>query len=259
MTSRADCVRAETLAGAIALGEARDSERDAYRRHLATCGRCVSILGGEREIERVIGSAVAARDAERWEPELQNWLARRRNRRVGSIVFAGAGAAALLALGIGLSRMHAPATTHSIVVVHNVINLTRPAQPSPTQEERAIAAFNTQTGPKREQQAESLVVGAATPLAHDPAPLGGESAIVPHPSARAYDQHAEGTTAFEVRVDRRGMPTRCTITKSSGFGLLDQAVCRAAMQARYSPRIVDGRTTSGFYRDAFTFRSGDRD
>lgn len=89
----------------------------------------------------------------------------------------------------------------------------------------------------------------------DVVPYGGDTAINPEPPMIAYQEGAEGTTAFEVNVDEHGTPSKCTITKSSGFLVLDNAVCRAAMKAKFSPRMVNGRAVPGIYRDAFTFRS----
>jgi TonB family protein len=57
-----------------------------------------------------------------------------------------------------------------------------------------------------------------------------------------------------VTVDERGMPAHCAITKSSGFPALDVAVCKAAMNVHYLPRLINGKATVGVYRDAFTFR-----
>ena len=82
---------------------------------------------------------------------------------------------------------------------------------------------------------------------------------VPRPPAIAYDERAEGTTAVDVSVDDRGIPVKCTIAKSSGWMVLDVAVCRAVMHARYSPRTMNGRPVDGIYHDAFTFRSNDGD
>jgi TonB family protein len=84
-------------------------------------------------------------------------------------------------------------------------------------------------------------------------PVGGESAINPQPPEIAYYEGAEGTTVFQVRVDERGAPTKCMITKTSGYRILDDAVCKAALSARYTPKMVDGRAVSGLYSDAFTF------
>ncbi len=71
------CGRAETLAGAIALGEANETERKEYRAHVAACPSCLAANGGEREIERVMAVAVRARDEERWEPALRAVTLRR--------------------------------------------------------------------------------------------------------------------------------------------------------------------------------------
>lgn len=191
MTSRSDCISAERLAGAIAAGDASDAEREVYRNHVAVCGHCLNELGGEREIERVMNVVTRARDDERWDPDLRPRLARRpAPRRAWAWA---AGLAGIVALVVGLSSIekpHPPATSHVISA----------------QEARAIAALDTQTGPRREGRAESLAVGTTTI-----------------------------STAFAVSVDQRGFPVRCTITKSSGVRSLDASVCRTAMHARYSP------------------------
>ena len=98
-----------------------------------------------------------------------------------------------------------------------------------------------------------------SPPAHDreASVVGGETAINPQPPMIAYDEGAEGTSVFEVTVDPRGNPVKCTITKSSDFLVLDNAVCKAAMSARYLPKIQDGRAVTGIYADAFTFRMQD--
>jgi TonB family protein len=113
---------------------------------------------------------------------------------------------------------------------------------------RAASAPAVLTG-----RAESIAVSPVTVI-RDVEPIGGDAAISPHPAPIAYSQGAYGTTAFEVQVDERGQPAHCAITKSSGFASLDVAVCRAAMSARYMPRLVNGKPTPGVYRDAFTFR-----
>lgn len=131
--------------------------------------------------------------------------------------------------------------------------------PVPTErDERSVSALRTaETAPPPAQRAESLAVIPSSVAIHDVFPLGGEDAIVPRPTSIAYSENAEGTTAFEVNVDERGAATKCTITKASGYLVLDEAVCRAAMRARYSPRTINGRAVPSVYRDAFTFRSGD--
>jgi TonB family protein len=107
--------------------------------------------------------------------------------------------------------------------------------------------------------AESLQI-VAPPLVHEASPIGGETAINPEPPMAAYDEGAEGTTAFEVLIDEQGNPTRCIVTKPAGYDILDSAVCKAAMKARYTPKTIAGKAVPGVYYDAFTFRmSGDED
>ena len=319
------CARAEILAGAIALGEATQAERDDYRGHIATCASCLRSLGGEREIERVMATVAQAKDGETWEPSPRRVDARSRRPLWRAGVAVGIAAAAIAAsLGIhaflaasvrapvAIARtapapvVHASALhvslehrarstprpvakvavrPRSIVVVHNVItrhgnavtqtttqttlaeasvpHIVVPASnvpiwrrteamPSP----RSVAA--TAAPVLAAGRAESMVVAPPT-VVRDVAPLGGDAAINPHPALIAYKQGAQGTTAFEVHVDERGIPVKCTITKSSGYLSLDDAVCKAAMAARYSPRTVNGKPISGIYRDAFTFRATDED
>lgn len=198
MTMRADCSAAETLAGAIAIGEASDAERDAYRVHLATCGSCLEEFGGEREIERVMALAVQARDDERWEPDVRKALARHAPRR-GWGWAAAAAAVLVAAVGAFSLQRNAPSAGPSHMIAAH--------------ESHALAALNTQSAPRREGQAESLVVGSAAAV----------------------------TTSFTLNFDERGNPLRCTITKSSGDDSLDRAVCRTALRVRYSPRGTTGR------------------
>jgi anti-sigma factor RsiW len=193
MTSRDDCSTAQALAGAIALGEANDSERDRYRAHLAGCAHCVNELGGERELERVIAVVAQARDDERWEPDIRKALARRHAPRRAWSWAATFAVAVIVVAGFlaGEKKPQATAPQHTVSA----------------KDVRAIAALDTQTAPRREGRAESLVVGSAVPV----------------------------TTAFAVSVDQRGIPLRCSITKSSGYSAVDRAVCRAALQVHYRP------------------------
>ena len=320
------CARAEMLAGAIALDEATDAERDEYRRHVAACAPCLGALGGEREIERVMRTVADAHASETWEPIVPS-TSERRSRAVRSVWRFGLSTAAMavivslaahfivaatvrpvtLAQEMPLQQVaanvmhvtleHRPATpvqkaaprsiAPSLVVVHNVITLKAPerldtksapkasvpaaearistttvvaaatAPPSNVPIWRRDGAFpsaRATQAPLMQGRAESIAV-APSYIVRDVSPLGGDSAIEPRPPLIAYSQGAEGTTAFEVSVDDRGAPQRCTITKSSGYLSLDNAVCAAAMRARYAPRTVNGRATAGIYRDAFTFRA----
>ncbi|MBV9720228.1 MAG: hypothetical protein JOZ77_13015 [Candidatus Eremiobacteraeota bacterium] len=147
MTGRSDCAKLETLAGAIALGEASDSERDAYRKHVARCPRCLSDFGGEREIERIMNSVALSRDQERWEPDLRANILRPRTPSVGWL-WAGAVTATVLAIVAATTTPPSPplATTPAISA----------------REVRALAGLGTQGVVPREGRAESLSVGEAT-------------------------------------------------------------------------------------------------
>jgi TonB family protein len=321
-----NCSRAEILAGAIALGEASEAEREEYRQHIATCASCLGALGGEREIERVMAAVAQARDAETWEPLPRRAGERSRARawRAGLSVLAAAlvisfAAHALVAAvlrppvqptvanveRVTTSAFHvtlehrahvapvpsaapriakASPAPRSMVVVHNVVErhgsavtqtttqttevaeapapqITAPAsnvpiwrrdEAMPLEQQHAAQSPATAV-PALSGHAESLAVAPLTTI-RDVVPIGGDGAIKPHPAAIAYAENAQGTTAFEVLVDERGVPAKCTITKSSGYRSLDVSVCKAAMAARYSPRTVNGKPSTGIYRDAFTFR-----
>ncbi len=191
MMTRCDCACAETLAGAIALGEADEAQREVYRSHVATCQRCRVELGGEREIERVMATVGAASESEQWEPDLR--AARMRPReKYGAWrwVAALAAAAALIA---GLRAIERPVST--TVVAQSGASTERAAA-------RAVAALSTQTAPRREHEAESLAF----------APTGS------------------GTMEFKLRLDERAVPSRCVVIKSSGSRTLDEAVCAAALR-----------------------------
>ena len=327
--------RFESLAGAIALGEATDEERSEYRRHIATCGECLQSLGGEREIERVAATVASAREDEVWAPEIRDVVLARAKRRshalrfglsfLGVALCASFGIHALLASGFahlapalaqhpvvinaGTARIvleqRAVATTPSkpaaaprrLLVTHNVVQITRAPVAPPVQippvksgagsQPADIAAVTVHPNPTiapaiqpnvpvwrrgdpkwrtvARTTTTSLSESAPQTLTHsaeslhiastrDAAPIGGETAINPQPPMIAYDEGAEGTTVFEVSIDERGNPTKCTITKPSGYAVLDSTVCKAAMQARYTPKTLAGRPVPGTYQDAFTFR-----
>lgn len=199
-----DCARAEVLAGAIALGEAGDSERLAYRSHLATCRRCLSGLGGEREIERVIGVVSQARDEERWEPQLRTNVLRAAKR--GPVWPWSAAAATLAAAGLVMMVTRAYHPAHQVVVP----SVTMPAESNvSTAGANAVAAFGTQRAPQH-VRAESLA-------------FGGEGKAV-----RSVTLH--------VSVDEHGRPTRCTVIAQGGQASSDAKICRAVMLGVSRPR-----------------------
>ena len=314
----------EVLAGAIALGEATDADRRAYREHIAGCAQCLRELGGEHELARTSAVVAEARDGEVWNPQLGNVLRRRSPLLSPAVRFAAAFA---IVLGSAAAALHyaapaartapppvvsyapaplaakqsvpaAPQTQRRLTVYHNVVQMARApvaaadrsaaaSQPAAKTPEiaavtvypqsaphskaaasvpvwrdpvwRTVARMTTtslsETSPERVSNAEMLQLrSAGRSLSSEAAPIGGETAINPQPPMIAYAEGAEGTTAFEVLIDERGMPTKCVITKPAGYRFLDDAVCKAAMKARYTPKTLDGRAVPGLYRDAFTFR-----
>lgn len=190
MKTASNCTTAEILAGAIALGEAGDEQRHAYREHLSTCRGCLATIGGEREIERVINVVAQARDQEQWQPDVRRALARVPARRHGWKWGAGLAAAGALTVAILTTQRHAPVVVRSVAMPDVV----------------GVAALGTQTMPQREHRAESLAFTSA--------------------------QAARATITFEVRLDKQGKPSRCTIVKHSGRASLDAALCDAVMRAR---------------------------
>lgn len=340
------CDRVEALAGAIALGEATDEERVAYREHIARCAPCLHTFGGEREIERVARTVADARESEVWEPKLKNVVAGGARRRYRWWRFAAAGAASLALTAGGVhallpqktsaihtvaphavvavadvsprrpaidrrpaapSRAVAQPPQRRLIVQHNVVqlnagpatplsaapavaaNVTPPpiaqvtvhAPPAQTPVHhlssnvpvwrrlrdadtwRTVSTTTTtalsESAPQTvTHRAELLQISSQRPV-REAAPMGGETAISPHPAMIAYEEGAQGTSVFEVSVDERGVPTKCVITKTSGYSVLDIAVCKAAMQVRYSPKTIDGRAVPGVYNDAFTFRMTNND
>jgi len=328
--------RIETLAGAIALGEAAEGQRLEYREHIASCPDCLRALGGERELERTAETVATARQSEVWEPDLRDAIARRirRGSRLVRLAFSflavclGVAFATHILIVSGIARLTptlaAPLVINAggarivlersstpalkpapqpqrMVVTHNVVQIVRaPVSIPPANASRApkpyatpaeIAAVTVHPEPpatsgvqkdvpiwRRSSQsaawqtvakttttsltvsAPQAAINASQPIriaaaytTREAAPVGGETAINPQPPAIAYDENAEGTTVFQVMIDERGMPTKCIITKPAGYPVLDDAVCRAAMKARYVPKTVDGRAVPGIYRDAFTF------
>jgi TonB family protein len=307
------CRDAEIAAGAIALGEAGELERDAYRLHLSRCAHCVETLGGERDIERTMQRVSDARDAETWQPAVSPM--RERSRRTAGFGWSITAVAAAVAVAVWVaaprpapsshativaaavrtipiqthqSKRVAPAVSHrasavvaavpehKTVVVHDVAQPTvtpplhhaavahakaadapkPPAAKAPTSsDERIVADTGTTAVPQQTQHAESLAL--LPPVIRDVTPVGGVNAIVPHPARIAYYENAEGSTAIDVSVDERGTPMKCTVTKPSGFVVLDDSVCAAAMRVRYLPRTVNGRAVEGSYHYAYGFREGD--
>lgn len=68
-----------------------------------------------------------------------------------------------------------------------------------------------------------------------------------------------GTTAYSLTIDPTGVPSRCDITGSSGFDVLDAATCQQLMaKARFSPgRDAAGKPLGGTYLGRVTWKVPD--
>lgn len=69
----------------------------------------------------------------------------------------------------------------------------------------------------------------------------------------------EGVVAFELAIDVRGVPTRCTVTTSSGAPSLDNATCAKLMErARFKPaHNAAGKAIADTYTGRITWRLPD--
>ncbi|WP_245824530.1 energy transducer TonB [Sphingomonas azotifigens] len=74
----------------------------------------------------------------------------------------------------------------------------------------------------------------------------------PAESARAGEQ---GTVAFTLLIDVRGLPERCEVTASSGFERLDRTACNLLVQrARFVPALdANGQPIRAPYKGRFTW------
>jgi hypothetical protein len=176
--------RAESLAGAIALGEATECERLEYRAHVATCRSCLEAFGGEHEFERLAQHVAAARDCEIWEPDLSASLTRRIERRPAYLTYA----AGFLGLGLVLSL-----AIHTLLLAAaHPIRLVSAAQQPPVSVARvsleqrpaivAQRAYAAAPAPRRMVVVHNVVHMARAPLAPAQAP---QSARPPQQAAAA--------------------------------------------------------------------------
>lgn len=152
------CARVESLAGAIALGEASDAERDEYRRHIAACAPCLRALGGEREIERVMSAVADARDAETWEPIVPS-ARDRRTRLARSAWRVGlSGVALAIVASLGLHVLLAAAVPTVRIADASVVPVLPVSGMHVTLDERTPAPKSVAAAPPVRAVSESLVV-----------------------------------------------------------------------------------------------------
>lgn len=186
MIDRVDCASAERYAGAIALDEADDCCRDAYRKHLAHCERCLTNLGGEREIERAMSVVARAREDEGWQPDLRVAFARRPNTRA-----IWAAAVGLIAIVLIVAGSEIPRATRTVIAARQAI---------PAHEAQALAVLGTQTSIHTAGRAESLVLGSAG------RPTTFEVSIDSHGNpVRCMVTQSSGDGAFDRSICRNAM------------------------------------------------------
>jgi TonB family protein len=68
----------------------------------------------------------------------------------------------------------------------------------------------------------------------------------------------QGIVHYRVKIDRRGVPSQCEVTQSSGFERLDLATCNLLMsRARFTPeRDSRGRAGRSTYDGRVIWRIG---
>jgi TonB family protein len=196
------CREAEVVAGAVALGEASDAQREAYRRHIAACAACLRAYGGERQIERTMESVAAARDSESWDPDLARSIRERiaHPTRFWRAGFSVAAAAIVISLGLhfvaasGLAKL-TPTIADPLVVHYDGQTIT--LERRSTEQARQLAAH-----PKPVPHPNFEVVHNVVTLARAPAP--------------AAQTHVDAVAAS---APRRNIAQTPAIQTSSGDGV----------------------------------------
>jgi len=74
--------------------------------------------------------------------------------------------------------------------------------------------------------------------------------------SRALREEIEGTVGLRVTVTPDGRASSCTVTRSSGSKILDDAACKGMLRyARFEPALDDkGNPTTGTYSTRITYR-----
>ena len=91
-----------------------------------------------------------------------------------------------------------------------------------------------------------------SPVAASPANNPGAWVVTADYKTSWIRRELEGTAAFRVTVGRNGRVESCTVTGSTGHGVLDQATCElVTKRARFTPAKDDtGATVAGTYSSA---------
>ena len=239
--------RIEAIAGAIALGEATDNERNEYREHIATCARCLNAFGGEREIERVVETVGAARESEMWEPALGDVVRTRLTQRARTFryVFSTLAACLVVALGVRIAvangALHVFHSSNPVVINAGTTRIVleqreAAARPLPVQPTRRLIVTH------------NVVQIARAPLEAPPVLVAPKAqskpqiaAVTVHPDAAPPQQPVKTASHSNVPVWRQDVPIWRTIAKTTTTSLSEtapQAFTHAAESMQVSASIV---------------------
>jgi protein TonB len=93
----------------------------------------------------------------------------------------------------------------------------------------------------------AMAAGSAAAAADSPnRQAEANAAFTEYPKA-SLDNNEQGTVHYRVKIDRKGIPSQCEVTQSSGYERLDLATCDLLMsRARFTPTqgrrsVYDGR------------------
>lgn len=104
----------------------------------------------------------------------------------------------------------------------------------------------------------AMAAGATAAAAQAPdRQAEANAAFTEYPKA-SLANNEQGTVHYRVKIDRRGVPSECEVTQSSGYERLDLATCDLLMsRARFTPsRDSRGRAGRSTYDGRVIWRIG---
>lgn len=241
--------RIETIAGAIALGEATDNERTEYREHIATCAQCLNAFSGEREIERVAKTVGAARESEMWDPVLGDVVRTRLNQRARKFryIFSTLAACLLVALGVRIAiangALHLFRSSNPVVINAGTTRIVleqreaMAAKPLPEQPTRRLIVMHNVVQMTR-APLEAPPVLIAPKVQSKPQQI---AAVTVHPDTAPLPQPVKAAPHSNVPVWRQDVPIWRTVAKTTTTSLSEtapQAFTHAAESIQVAASIV---------------------
>ncbi|HYE29597.1 MAG TPA: energy transducer TonB [Allosphingosinicella sp.] len=103
----------------------------------------------------------------------------------------------------------------------------------------------------------AAMAGVATAAAAQDRQAEANAAFTEYPKG-SLANNEQGTVHYRVKIDRRGVPNQCEVTRSSGYERLDLATCDLLMsRARFTPsRDSRGRAGRSTYDGRVIWRIG---